>query len=296
MDAAVNLDKPKGITSHEAVTRVKRIFGVKKAGHAGTLDPIATGVLIVCTGEGTKITRFLADMEKEYVATLKLGERTDTFDAEGRVTERKEGFSVDEAGIRDVLERFTGAIRQTPPMYSAIKVSGKPLYKLARKGIVLERAEREVTIDRLVLEGMDPPFVTLRVACSKGTYIRSLCDDIGQGLGTGAHMTELRRVGIGDFLVSDAAGLDELPERKGAVRSLDSALVHLRDVSLNPPDFRLASHGGAVKAGFYGSFREDELLRLKGPEGNLFAVGRALGEKIKIERILHLENKLKPII
>jgi tRNA pseudouridine55 synthase len=295
MNAVVNLDKPKGITSREAVTRVKRIFKTRKAGHAGTLDPIATGVLLVCLGEGTKITRFLADMEKEYVVTMKLGERTDTLDAEGVVTEREEGVSVSEEEIRKALGRFTGTIMQTPPMYSALKVSGMPLYKLARKGVVVERKEREVVIRKLSLEGVDLPFVTVRVTCSKGTYVRSLCDDLGQALGSWAHMTGLRRVRVGHFVDDEAAGIEELPGRRGAMHPLDSALRHLREVVLDLRDSRRASYGGALKAGIYGRFRDGEHLRLKDHEGSLFAVGRLSGEEIKIERMLHLDDKLKPI-
>jgi tRNA pseudouridine55 synthase len=291
MDVVVNLDKPEGITSQDAVTVVKRILGAGKAGHAGTLDPMATGVLLVCVGEGTKVARFLLEMEKEYVATMKLGERTDTLDAEGRVSHRVEGFSVDGAEIEAVLGRFRGVIMQTPPMYSAIKVGGKPLYKLARKGIVVERAGREVLISRLELEGVEPPFVTLRVSCSKGTYIRSLCDDIGQALGMGAHMTGLRRVRVGNFIVGDSATPDELPGKKSALHSLDSVLGHLKEVVISPADFMRASNGGAVKASNYGSFRDEERLRLKGPGGMFFAIGFALGENILVERILHLRRK-----
>lgn len=291
MDLILNLDKPQGITSQAAVTQVKRLFKVKKAGHAGTLDPMATGVLLVCMGEATKVVRFLVDMEKEYLATMKLGERTDTCDAEGRVTETVEDVRVGEDRVREVLGEFTGVIRQTPPMYSAIKVAGKPLYKLARQGIVIEREEREVTVSTLELGALALPFLTLRVVCSKGTYIRSLSDDIGQVLGTGAHLTALRRVRIGNFLVRASAKLDELPGKPGALHSIDSVLGHLREVVLNPSDFKLATHGGALKANNYAEFRGGEYLRLSSPGGSLFAVGYAQDERIKIERILHLEKQ-----
>jgi tRNA pseudouridine55 synthase len=286
MHLVINLDKPKGLTSQEAVTKVKRIFRAKKAGHAGTLDPIATGVLLVCLGEATKITSFLSDLEKEYVATLKLGERTDTLDAEGKIIEKVEGFTIRESAIEDVLSRFKGEIRQTPPMYSALKVSGRPLYELARRGIVLERAPRTVLIKELETIGYEPPLLKLRVVCSKGTYIRSLADDIGLALGVGAHVAELRRTRIGIFSSDNSAAMEELPHKQSALHPVDSALRHLRDVVLSESEYSLASHGNPLA--LRGDFGEGERLRLKDPSGALFALGIAAGERIKIERLLHL--------
>ena len=286
MHVVLNLDKPEGITSQDAVIRVKRLLGAKKAGHAGTLDPLATGVLLVCLGEATKITRFLTDLPKEYATTLKLGERTDTFDAEGKIIEKKEGFSVTGPQVEQVLEKFRGRIKQTPPMYSAIKVSGKPLYKLARKGITVERPMREVDIYELSMLELAPPFLKLRVSCSKGTYIRSLAEDIGLALGVGAHVAQLRRTGIGDFRVEEAARLEQLPGMQSAFLSIDSSLRHLREVVLSAGEFLLASHGRAVA--IKGGFHNGEYLRLKDPAGKLFALGVASPEQIKMERLLHL--------
>ena len=210
----INLNKPKGLTSQQAVTKVKKLFAVRKAGHAGTLDPIATGILLVCLNEATKITRFLADADKEYLAMMKLGERTDTLDSEGKIIYKATDFSVDKNLIESVLERFRGKIEQIPPMYSAIKVAGKPLYMLARKGIEVERRHRSVNVYKLDIAGFAPPFLEIRVLCSKGTYIRTLCDDIGTALGTGAHVVELKRTKIGDFILEDSAGFDELPNKE----------------------------------------------------------------------------------
>jgi len=210
MNFVINLNKPKGITSHQAVENVRRISGIKKAGHAGTLDPLATGVLLVCTGEATKITRFLSDLDKEYIAEVKLGEKTDTYDAEGEVTEKIEGFSLRREDIERILPGFTGTIEQIPPMYSAVKMGGKPLYKLARKGLTVEREKRVVTVHDIRITGFEMPFVELRVSCSKGTYVRSLCNDIGDALGVGAHITGLVRTRIGGFNVEDSVTLDEL--------------------------------------------------------------------------------------
>jgi tRNA pseudouridine55 synthase len=284
----LNLDKPRGITSQDAVTRVKRIFGVEKAGHAGTLDPIATGVLLVCLGEATKITRFLMDLPKEYLATLKFGERTDTLDAEGRVVETCGEPSFGLPDIEATLERFRGTICQTPPMYSALKVSGSPLYRLARRGVVVERQEREVNIYSLEIEAMDLPYVRLRVLCSRGTYIRTLVDDIGRAMGTFAHMAELRRLGVGEFKTSRSASLDELPGKQGALCPVDDALGHLGELVLSGSDFASASNGRALKMSDYGSFRPGEYLRLKDPGGRLFAVGKIDDDRVKVERILHL--------
>lgn len=289
----INLDKPRGITSHEAVTRVKRLFGIKKAGHAGTLDPLATGVLLVCTGEATKISRFLMDLGKEYVATMKFGERTDTLDADGKVVETDEGFSFGPREVEEALSRFRGVIRQRPPMYSALKVGGKPLYKLARKGEEVERAEREVNIHSIEAEKFSPPFLRFRVSCSRGTYIRVLVDDIGRALGTVAHMTELRRTRIGGFGVEDSAGLEELPGRESAAVSVDSALSHLREAVLFEGDYPHALNGRPFGALAYDVVGQAEGLRLKDPGGRLFAIGVVSGEMIKIDRILHL-NQAKP--
>jgi tRNA pseudouridine55 synthase len=286
----INVDKPKGITSQEAVTKVKRLFRARKAGHAGTLDPIATGVLLVCLNEATKITRFLSDLDKEYVATLKLGERTDTLDAEGKVIEKVEDFSVSEEQIRNVLEGFKGIISQKPPMYSALKVQGKPLYKLARKGHVLERPERTVRIEELSVLRYEPPFLELRVSCSKGTYIRSLGDDIGRALGVGAHITELRRTRTGSFRAEDSARLEELPDKGESRHSVDSSLGHLEEVVLSGGDLTRALHGNPVPCHEPGRFSPDEYVRLKDREGRLFAIGRASGDRIRVERLLYIDE------
>lgn len=286
--AVVNLDKPRGITSQEAVTRTKRISGAGKAGHAGTLDPIATGVLLVCLGEATKASRFLMDLPKEYLAVMKFGERTDTLDADGAVVERDEGFSFGQGEAERALGLFRGKIRQRPPMYSALKVSGRPLYKLARKGVEVERPEREVEIHSLELERLSLPFMRFRAVCSRGTYIRTLIDDIGRALGTVAHMTELRRLGVGRFRAEDAATLDELPGKEGAFHTVDGALSHLGEAVLSEKDFASALTGRAVKKKDYGPLEEGRYMRLKSPAGELFAIGVVREEEIRIERVLHI--------
>lgn len=297
MNLVINLDKPRDMTSQEAVTDVKKILHVKKAGHAGTLDPIATGVLLICLNEATKIARFLTDLDKEYIARIKLGEKTDTLDSEGRVIEKVENFSVTKEEITGVLNRFQGEIEQTPPMYSAIKINGKPLYKLARKGVTVERQKRLVRINRIDLLGLDVPFVDIRVSCSKGTYIRSLCSDIGDALGVGGHVTELRRIAVGNFTDQLAITMDELRNlmEKGpnsllkgspSVMTIDMALMGLDEILLSKEDAIKASHGISFR--YYTNRIGSRYVRLKDADGHLFGIGRVDGNIVKIERLLHL--------
>ncbi len=295
----INLNKPEGMSSQQAVTRVKHMFAAKKAGHAGTLDPIATGILLVCVDEATKITRFLAETDKEYIAVMKLGERTDTFDSEGQVIKKVENFELEEDKIETVLERFKGKIKQIPPMYSAIKVSGQPLYKLARKGIEIERPHRSVNIYNLDLISFAIPFLEIRVLCSKGTYIRSLCDDIGTALDVGAHIVALKRTKLGDFRIEDSAELGELPDKKESVCSIDKAIKYLKEIVLTPDDFLKAINGAMIAPAELSALPLNFYLRLKNPEGKLFAIGkvtrcesRPTCPAIKIERLLNvLPNK-----
>jgi len=209
VDGALLLDKPVGLTSNAALQKAKKALRAAKAGHAGTLDPLASGLLIVLFGEATKFAGPLLDADKEYVATLKLGERTTTGDAEGKVIQTRQ---VSIEGLAPILERFKGQIEQVPPMHSALKHKGTPLYRLARRGEEVERAPREVRIAQLEVLECAPPRLVLRVVCSKGTYIRTLAEDIGEALGCGAHLAGLRRTGSGRFRVEDARGLEALDE------------------------------------------------------------------------------------
>lgn len=212
MDGVLNIDKPRGITSHDVVQRVRRILRIKKVGHTGTLDPEATGVLPVLVGKATKISRFLINSDKEYVATMMLGIKTDTGDSKGTVISEASGPFPSEKEIRSVFEGFTGRIPQVPPMYSAIKVNGMPLYSLARKGIEVERKAREITVYSLDVRNIESTLITFRVHCSKGTYIRTLVSDIGDALGVGGHLVSLRRIVAGKFRIEDSVSLKELEE------------------------------------------------------------------------------------
>ena len=210
MDGILNINKPRGITSHDVVIQVRKIFPFKKVGHAGTLDPDATGVLVVCLGKATKAVRFLINDDKEYEAVMILGISTDSQDASGKVLKRVDEVKVSETDVREVMERFRGDIEQIPPMVSAIHYKGKRLYQLARQGKVVERAPRKVKVFSLEILKMELPQIKFGVVCSKGTYIRTLCADIGEALGCGAHQAELTRIRSGAFHIRDSLTLEEL--------------------------------------------------------------------------------------
>jgi len=286
MNVVINLNKPKDISSQQAVIKVKKIFAARKAGHAGTLDPIATGVLIVCLNEATKITRFLSDLNKEYIVRLKLGERTDTFDVTGRIIEKKDCPPLNVADISPVLSHFMGQIKQIPPMYSAIKIGGQQLYKLARKGMNVERPERMITIYGIDLINFEQPYLDLKISCSKGTYIRTLCDDIGKELGVGAHMVSLERTRVGSFKIEDSASIEELNYKKNIWCSIDSAISYLNEIILDEESYFKVKNGLPIINPYENIFI-NQYVRLKSPEHNLFGIGRVESGKIKIERLLN---------
>jgi len=216
MGSILMIDKPVGITSFDVIYRLRRWHGVEKAGHAGTLDPLASGLLIICLGKETKKIQHFADLEKEYTGTMELGIQTASFDMETEVLQRLDFSAVTLDSLREVFGRFVGKQLQTPPMYSAVKHHGKPLYKYARRGKTLERKAREIEIREFVVTDFALPLVQFRVRCTKGTYIRSLVHDVGATLGCGAALTALRRTRIGQYKVEDAVTLDQLEEAKKA--------------------------------------------------------------------------------
>ena len=243
------IDKPAGITSHDVVSRVRRILGTRRVGHTGTLDPFATGVLAVAVNEGTKAIPFLDEGVKRYDALLRLGLATDTLDITGRVVREAEWRGIDKPLLEAVLTRFIGTIYQVPPMFSAIKRDGQPLYKLARQGVEVERSPRPVEIHSLDLTSFEPPLVAITVTCSRGTYVRSLADDIGSVLGCGATLQELHRTASGPFAISDAVTLGQLEEAvgSGTVEQLCitpyAALGHLADIPLSDEGLIKVRHG-----------------------------------------------------
>ena len=275
IDGALLLDKPVGLSSNAALQQAKRLFGAAKAGHAGTLDPLASGLLVVLFGEATKFAGPLLDADKEYLATLKLGETTDTGDAEGRLlTERP--VDVSEVQVAAALERFRGEIEQLPPMHSALKHGGVPLYKLARKGKTVERRPRRIEIRELALISYEPPLARLRVCCSKGTYIRVLAEDIGAALGTGAHLTELRRTRSGRFSVDHAAMLEALSalsavERATRLLALGELLGEFPRAELDASAEARLRNGQTLKISGLG----EGVCAVYRPDGRVIGLGRA---------------------
>ena len=252
IDGVFLLDKPQGMSSNDIMQKVKRVFQANKAGHTGALDPLATGMLPICLGEATKFSQFLLDADKRYVVTAKLGERTDTSDAEGQVVETRP-VNVETSQILTALEQFRGDILQVPTMFSALKHNGKPLYEYARAGITVEREARPITIFELNFIEYQAPFLTLEVHCSKGTYIRTLVDDLGEVLGCGAHVTVLRRTAVADYpaekmMTWDALqALAEQGDLDQHLLPIDTAVSKLPALKLNAEQSKGIGFGQRVK-------------------------------------------------
>lgn len=287
VDGVLLLDKPPGISSNGALQAVRRLYNAAKAGHTGTLDPMATGLLPLCLGEATKFAGELLDADKGYRALVQLGVTTDTADAEGRILESRP-VQVDEAQVRQVVASFLGPIEQVPPMYSALKRDGKPLYELARQGIEVERAPRRVVIHSLELSDWTGSGFTLDVACSKGTYIRSLAADIGERLGCGAHLAALRRTAIGRLSLDQAIGLNVLEslspeELEARLNPADALLVGVPRADLTEGDTGRVLHGQAIRwAGDAGT-----RLRLYGADGRFLGTGEVgLGGLLQPRRLV----------
>ncbi|MBI2843833.1 MAG: tRNA pseudouridine(55) synthase TruB [Armatimonadetes bacterium] len=281
MDGVLSLNKPSGPTSHDVVVRVRRILGEKRVGHAGTLDPLATGVLVVCVGKATRIVEYLVAQEKEYAAEMSLGRTTTTQDSAGEEVSSRDASHVTREMLEAVLPRFTGRIKQIPPMVSAVKHEGKRLYELARRDIEVEREPREVVIHRLEVTSFTPgerPVAGLNVVCSSGTYIRTLCADIGEALSVGGYMKSLVRLRVGRFDLRDAVDLETLEQAADQQRAeelmipMDEALSELPAVVADPFLARLVAHGGAIPSNLIAA--EGTLVRVKSSSGDLLAVGR----------------------
>ena len=249
------LDKPQGMSSNDIMQKVKRIFQANKAGHTGALDPLATGMLPICLGEATKFSQFLLDADKRYLVTAKLGERTDTSDAEGQIVEIRD-VKVKTPEILTALEQFRGDILQVPTMFSALKHNGKPLYEYARQGITVEREARPITIFELNFIEYNAPYLTLEVHCSKGTYIRTLVDDLGEVLGCGAHVTILRRTAVADYPTEkmlDWHALQSLAEQQdlssldALLLPMDTAVAKLPALTLNESQTQGIGFGQRIK-------------------------------------------------
>ena len=248
VDGVLLLDKPQGLSSNTALQIARRLFNAEKAGHTGTLDPMATGLLPLCFGEATKFSSELLDADKAYAATLKLGVTTTTADAEGEVLQKRP-VAVTQAMLDAALAKFTGPISQVPPMYSALKRDGKPLYEYARAGVELEREARNVVIHKIALLGWQGDEVSIAVDCSKGTYIRTLAEDIGELLGCGAHLTALRRTRIATITLDGAVTLEQLentPDRDALLAATESLLGDLPEAHLDAAASDRLLHGQPV--------------------------------------------------
>lgn len=297
MDGLLVIDKPSGLTSHDVVAGVRRIIGERRVGHTGTLDPFATGVLVVLVGRATRLAQFLSGAEKEYEAVIRLGYATDTGDLMGArvqqqfTTETRRRTEIHREQIEQALESLRGEIEQTPPMFSAKKVAGRKLYDLARRGEEIERKPTVVTVREFqALPGNGPLLqanadgtcnLAVRVVCSAGTYVRTLAESLGERLGVGGHLTALRRTRAGEYKIEDAVTLDQLADRvkTGSLDQIfissDTALSGMPFLHLSSEEARRARHGAAVQAGGDAavSWRDGERVRMRDRQGDLIAVG-----------------------
>ncbi|HET9575794.1 MAG TPA: tRNA pseudouridine(55) synthase TruB [Nitrospira sp.] len=305
MDGVLIVNKEAGWTSHDVVAKVRHLLGGTKVGHAGTLDPAATGLLPLLIGKGTRIAEYLLEWDKEYHAVLRLGETTDTQDATGTVVDRQAVDQITPAAIREAVERFRGVIEQVPPMYSAVKVAGVPLYKSARAGKTIAREARTVVIHELEILAIDGRDVTLRVVCSKGTYIRTLCADIGVALGVGGYLYTLERNRVGPLTLDRALTVDTIATRQALgclgedLLSLDWVLQDFPALVVDEQTASRVRHGVPVplcriirrKTGQENAQKSPARMpvRIHDDSGRLLAIGRLLSEQhdtITIEKVL----------
>ncbi len=293
MDGVLNINKPSGMTSHDVVQVVRRLLREKRIGHTGTLDPLATGVLVLCIGKATRIAQYLEAGEKEYRATMRLGVTTDTLDADGRILEARAYKTPDHGTLLKVIQRFTGTIMQSPPSFSAVKISGVPSYKLARQGKAIKNKPRQVSIYGIDLIAFEDPLVSLMVRCAKGVYIRSLCADMGDALHAGAHLSSLQRTKSGRFSIDTAVTIEALARMAEAgtvntvVTSIDDALAEFPVVELGTAETGRVIHGNKVDCPF--ADREmngrNSLVRVHDSQRKLLALARHEGTTIRPELV-----------
>jgi tRNA pseudouridine55 synthase len=282
------VDKPSGITSNQVVGLVKKATGIKKVGHAGTLDPMATGAMVLAVGKVTRLIRYIQDQEKEYLATAMFGVATDTLDADGAVLSR-EPMEVAEDDVRALVPRFTGVISQVPPMVSALKHEGRRLYELARAGEVVERDARPVEIHELEIISVGPPpypEVEFRVVCGKGTYVRSLADDMAAVLGGTAHLTALRRTRIGSLRASGGVTIDDMANWEAYFMSPAEALADMASVTVDEGTANGVRNGIRFVGGVLVGVPDHEPYLVLGDDGELLAVYRKVGERAEPEVVL----------
>ena len=286
IDGLLNVDKPAGWTSHDVVAKLRRAMGVRKVGHTGTLDPMATGVLLLCVGKATKLARFLIGLEKEYLATMRLGAVSDTLDGTGHITVNEENPLISRAQLDAILPSFLGTQEQVPPMYSAVKHKVQPLYRLARRGQVVERQPRQINIRSLEICHFEPPRITFRVVCSSGTYIRTLAADMGRALECGAYLAQLCRTRLGPFQSEEALSMESAVKLAQGGNIWDSLSPVSRGLQTYP---RLVVHPRAAKAVQQGQPMAAEIflqvdpiaeqgdqVRIEDPAGTLLAMAQML--------------------
>lgn len=300
VDGILLLDKPLGRSSNAALQKVRYLFNAKKAGHTGSLDPLATGVLPICFGQASKVTSFLLDSDKRYRCTAQLGVTTTTGDKEGEELDVKEVTTFNEDDIENVLENYRGAIEQIPPMHSALKHNGQPLYKLARQGIEIERKVRHVKIHELTLIDFDKDSITLDVHCSKGTYIRTLAQDIGEAMGFGAHLSMLRRTQVSPFdcsklhTIEDIEAIENKEDLSQLLLPIDSALIEFPALTLTEDDVALIRNGIKIK---HEGIPKSDRIRLYTAKNQFLGIGEysesKTGEAIlKPKRLMNTQAKL----
>ena len=269
MDGIILVNKPSGMTSHDVVNKLRRILKTKKVGHCGTLDPDATGVLVVCVNKATKVLQFLTSESKEYVATLSLGTSTDTYDASGKIIETKEFHALDNNEIVACFNNFIGSQEQKPPIYSAIKVNGKKLYEYARAGEQVEVPTRSVTVNHLEILQIENNLIKFKVGCSKGTYIRSLCVDIAKKLGYPGHMSKLIRSQSGHFRLEDCSTLEDIEAGHFHMLSIEDAFEHFDKYVIE--DENIVIHGKMIKSDIDHQVvivnKQGKVLAVYGPNG-----------------------------
>jgi tRNA pseudouridine55 synthase len=295
MNGILNIFKPKGISSYQTVKEVRDILNISKAGHTGTLDPSASGVLLVCIGQATKIAEFLVGMKKHYQGEMVLGISTDSQDSVGKIIQKREvGTDIDENRIKDIFQKYEGTISQMPPMFSAAHYKGERLYRLARKGIEVKRNLKKVKIYRLNLINFYQevnPIVKFEVVCSKGTYIRTLCNDIGDELGCGAHLSNLVRKKVGNFSIEDSLNLKELKKEtalgKRYLISIDSALEELSKITVKSEAIKTVLNGGVISSEQIVEIpeglktRKNKFVKIFDAKGNLLSLGTSIKERGK---------------
>ncbi|MEC4890552.1 MAG: tRNA pseudouridine(55) synthase TruB [Nitrospira sp.] len=294
-DGVLIVNKEAGWTSHDVVAKVRGLLGGAKVGHAGTLDPAATGVLPLLIGRATRIAEYLVGWDKEYRAVLRLGETTDTQDATGTVLQRVETDGVSSESLRDTVARFVGPQKQLPPMYSAVKIAGRPLYKSARAGQTVERTERDIVIHALDVLAVDGRDITLRVVCSKGTYIRTLCADMGEALGVGGHLLSLERRRVGAMSIDQALTVEQIAAQLAIgtlgqqVWTLDRVLDQLPLCTVSEQDASRVLHGAPISPAGWSGVAEPSTIRIKDGQGRLLAIGTYDPQTkgpIKVQKVL----------